>query len=258
MDKRKLIYGLLILVIGIGVFASVHLYALSKVEKSMNLVQQGIGYDHMATFRDQTPLVLSAENPTDIPVEVQLNSIVVSYDRSSVLAAPLRKELIVKPGDRVEIRFSAYWLPPEPPAVIDLNVTGDIALSASYLWVDGSMESTLNLIKQIQKMQCVACEGKKMIEVKDITKEFNGVTALNGVSFQVNEGEVFAYLGPNGAGKTITVNILATLLFHCYKMVQQGEVSSGSLMEVKTMRIPEAMSVPSPTLRIASHSSSLS
>lgn len=51
-----------------------------------------------------------------------------------------------------------------------------------------------------------------MIEVKDLTKEFNGVTALNGVSFQVNEGEVFAYLGPNGAGKTTTVNILATLL----------------------------------------------
>ena len=46
-----------------------------------------------------------------------------------------------------------------------------------------------------------------MIEVKDLTKEFNGVTALNGVSFQVKEGEVFAYLGPNGAGKTTTVNI---------------------------------------------------
>jgi len=51
-----------------------------------------------------------------------------------------------------------------------------------------------------------------MIEVNNLTKEFNGVTALNGVSFQVNEGEVFAYLGPNGAGKTTTVNILATLL----------------------------------------------
>jgi ABC-2 type transport system ATP-binding protein len=55
-----------------------------------------------------------------------------------------------------------------------------------------------------------------MIEVKGLTKEFNGVTALNGVSFQVNEGEVFAYLGPNGAGKTTTVNILATLLTGLY------------------------------------------
>jgi len=51
-----------------------------------------------------------------------------------------------------------------------------------------------------------------MIKVNNLTKEFNGVSALNGVSFQVNEGEVFAYLGPNGAGKTTTVNILATLL----------------------------------------------
>ena len=51
-----------------------------------------------------------------------------------------------------------------------------------------------------------------MIEVENLTKKFNGVIALNGVSFRVNEGEVFAYLGPNGAGKTTTVNILATLL----------------------------------------------
>jgi len=51
-----------------------------------------------------------------------------------------------------------------------------------------------------------------MIEVNNLTKEFNEVTALNSVSFQVNEAEVFAYLDPNGAGKTTTVNILATLL----------------------------------------------
>ena len=51
-----------------------------------------------------------------------------------------------------------------------------------------------------------------MIEVENLTKKFNGVIALNSVSFRVNEGEVFAYLGPNGAGKTTTVNILATLL----------------------------------------------
>ena len=51
-----------------------------------------------------------------------------------------------------------------------------------------------------------------MIEVNNLTKKFNEATALNDVSFQVNEGEVFAYLGPNGAGKTTTVNILATLL----------------------------------------------
>ncbi len=51
-----------------------------------------------------------------------------------------------------------------------------------------------------------------MIEVEDLVKEFDGFRALNGISFKVNEGEVFAFLGPNGAGKTTTVNILTTLL----------------------------------------------
>jgi len=51
-----------------------------------------------------------------------------------------------------------------------------------------------------------------MIEVNNLTKEFSGVTVLNSVSFQVNQGEIFEYLGPNGAGKTTTVSILATLL----------------------------------------------
>jgi len=51
-----------------------------------------------------------------------------------------------------------------------------------------------------------------VIEVKNLTKKFNGISAVNDISFQVEEGEVFAYLGPNGAGKTTTVNILSTLL----------------------------------------------
>ena len=51
-----------------------------------------------------------------------------------------------------------------------------------------------------------------MIEVKNLTKNFNGLTAVNDISFQVDEGELLAYLGPNGAGKTTTINILSTLL----------------------------------------------
>ena len=51
-----------------------------------------------------------------------------------------------------------------------------------------------------------------MIEVKNLTKEFDGISAVNDISFEVKDGEVFAFLGPNGAGKTTTVNILSTLL----------------------------------------------
>ncbi|MHA2202509.1 MAG: ABC transporter ATP-binding protein [Candidatus Hodarchaeales archaeon] len=51
-----------------------------------------------------------------------------------------------------------------------------------------------------------------MIEAINLTRNFNGFTALKHVNFHVDAGEVFAYLGPNGAGKTTTINILATLL----------------------------------------------
>jgi len=51
-----------------------------------------------------------------------------------------------------------------------------------------------------------------MIEVQNLTKGFNGKTVLNGIDFQVKEGEIFGYLGPNGAGKTTTMRIILGLL----------------------------------------------
>ena len=51
-----------------------------------------------------------------------------------------------------------------------------------------------------------------MIEVQNLTKKFNGKTVLNGISFDVKEGEIFGYLGPNGAGKTTTMRIILGLL----------------------------------------------
>jgi len=51
-----------------------------------------------------------------------------------------------------------------------------------------------------------------MIETRNLTKEFNGLTAVNHISFDVKRGEIFGLLGPNGAGKTTTIRMLATLL----------------------------------------------
>ena len=48
----------------------------------------------------------------------------------------------------------------------------------------------------------------KAIEVKDLTRNFNGLCAVDRISFDVEQGEIFGYLGPNGAGKTTTIRIL--------------------------------------------------
>jgi ABC-2 type transport system ATP-binding protein len=52
---------------------------------------------------------------------------------------------------------------------------------------------------------------KKAIEVNELTKSFEKITAVNRISFAVNEGEVFGFLGPNGAGKTTTIRMLTGL-----------------------------------------------
>jgi ABC-2 type transport system ATP-binding protein len=58
-----------------------------------------------------------------------------------------------------------------------------------------------------------------MIRADNLTRKFGDVVAVDGISFEVGGGEIFAFLGPNGAGKTTTIKMLTTLL----------SVTSGSL-----------------------------
>src|SRR5512137_803658 len=46
------------------------------------------------------------------------------------------------------------------------------------------------------------------IDVQNISRDFSGRKALDGISFSVAKGELFGFLGPNGAGKTTTIRIL--------------------------------------------------
>ncbi len=52
---------------------------------------------------------------------------------------------------------------------------------------------------------------KSIITVKELVKSYGDFTAVNGISFDVKEGEIFGLLGPNGAGKSTTLEIIETL-----------------------------------------------
>ena len=53
----------------------------------------------------------------------------------------------------------------------------------------------------------------EIIKTQELCKKFNGMAAVDKISFSVIKGEVFGFLGPNGAGKTTTIKMLTTLLF---------------------------------------------
>ena len=50
------------------------------------------------------------------------------------------------------------------------------------------------------------------IKTDNLVKRFADVTAVDGISLEIPEGEVFGLLGPNGAGKTTLISMLATLM----------------------------------------------
>ncbi len=52
----------------------------------------------------------------------------------------------------------------------------------------------------------------KLIDVENLTRKFGDLTAVDNLTFHINEGEVFGFLGPNGAGKTTTMRMLSCLI----------------------------------------------
>jgi ABC-2 type transport system ATP-binding protein len=55
-------------------------------------------------------------------------------------------------------------------------------------------------------------QNGNVIIIKDLVKQFDDVTAVNGLTLEIRKGEMFGFLGPNGAGKTTTINMLCGLL----------------------------------------------
>jgi ABC-2 type transport system ATP-binding protein len=61
-----------------------------------------------------------------------------------------------------------------------------------------------------------------MIHIRELTKQYGPITAVNGLSLEIGDGELFGFLGPNGAGKTTTIRILSTIT-----LPSSGTVSIG-------------------------------
>ncbi len=55
-------------------------------------------------------------------------------------------------------------------------------------------------------------QPEPLISVENLTRRFGDFTAVDNISFQVKEGEIFGFLGPNGAGKSTTIKVMCTLL----------------------------------------------
>ena len=69
-----------------------------------------------------------------------------------------------------------------------------------------------------------------VVRVKDFSKVYTGTTAVDGISFEVQRGEIFGLLGPNGAGKTTTMESLEGL--------RHPTTGSMSVLGVDPMRSP--------------------
>ena len=75
------------------------------------------------------------------------------------------------------------------------------------------------------------------IEVRHLTRRFGGFTAVNDVSFEVRQGEIFGFLGSNGAGKSTTIRMLCGLLRPSSGSARVGGIDVGSQPEAVKQRI---------------------
>src|SRR5687768_15720329 len=71
------------------------------------------------------------------------------------------------------------------------------------------------------------------IRVSELTRTFGDFTAVDHISFQVQQGEIFGFLGPNGAGKTTTIKMLTGLL--------EPTSGTGSVAGIEIGRDPTAL-----------------
>ena len=87
-------------------------------------------------------------------------------------------------------------------------------------------------------------QAPKAVEVYEITKKYGAFIAVDAISFEVMEGEIFGFLGPNGAGKTTLIRMLTTLLTPTAGKAQVGScdiVAQADAVRREIGVVPQAM-----------------
>lgn len=104
-----------------------------------------------------------------------------------------------------------------------LSKTVKCPICKTYLDIQGNPGETTNLVCPScdtkgrftfpkDKFEIKTISNQKIIEVKNLIKKFNGLKALDDVSFYVEKGEILGFVGPNGAGKTTAIKCMTNLL----------------------------------------------
>src|SRR6202049_5215555 len=110
--------------------------------------------------------------------------------------------------------------------------------------------------------------GRELLEVRDVALRFGGIIALDGVSFDLEKGEILGLIGPNGAGKTTLFNCLSRLytpdrgkiLFGCKSLLEKPAARiayAGIARTFQNLALFRTMSVLD-NVRVGGHSQSRS
>jgi ABC-2 type transport system ATP-binding protein len=104
----------------------------------------------------------------------------------------LNKKALTEIANQKKISIPSNWSKSLMVELLALNVTID----------------NIQKIETIPLEPKIKSEGVSAIIIKDLVKKFEDITAVDNLSLEIMEGELFSLLGPNGAGKTTTINIL--------------------------------------------------
>lgn len=91
-----------------------------------------------------------------------------------------------------------------------------------------------------------------ILEIKNLTKRFGGIIAVNNISFNVKQGEVLAIVGPNGAGKTTLLNLISGFIRPDYgKVIFKGrDITGWEPDKVADIGIARTFQIPRPLHRL--------